>query len=133
MGHIKAQVLADFITKLIPIGETSNERKEWTLSIDGASNRKGSGTEIILEGSDRLLIEQSLWFEFWANNNQVEYEALLASMKLVEELGVQVLMAKSDSQLVIGQKDTIPENPQEARKLRKKASSYVMVFQQLYR
>ncbi|RDX96425.1 hypothetical protein CR513_20916, partial [Mucuna pruriens] len=103
MGHIKPQVLVDFITNLISIGESSNERKEWTLSIDGASNQKGSGTEIILEGSDRLLIEKSLLFEFWVINNQVEYEALLVSMKLVGELGVQVLMAKSDSQLVTGQ------------------------------
>ncbi|RDX80098.1 hypothetical protein CR513_39386, partial [Mucuna pruriens] len=34
-----------------------------------------------------------------ASNNQVEYEAQLAGMKLASELGAQVLMAKSDSQL----------------------------------
>jgi ribonuclease HI len=73
------------------------------LSVDGASNIRGSGAGVILEGPDGVLIEQSLRFPFKASNNQAEYEVLLAGMKLAKEMGVMDLKAKSDSQLVTSQ------------------------------
>jgi ribonuclease HI len=56
------------------------------LSVDGASNIRGSGAGVILEGPNGVLIEQSSRFAFKAGNNQVEYEALLARMKLEKEM-----------------------------------------------
>ena len=56
-----------------------------------------------MEGPDGLLIEQALRFAFKANNNQTEYEALIAGMLLAKEMGVRGLLAKSDSLLVTGQ------------------------------
>jgi ribonuclease HI len=53
----------------------------WILSVNGASNLRGSGVGMVLEGLDGVLIEQSLRFEFRANN-QAEYEALIADIKL---------------------------------------------------
>ena len=50
-----------------------------------------------------MLIEQALRFAFKASNNQAEYEALIAGMLLDNEMGAQSLLAKNDSQLVIGQ------------------------------
>jgi len=50
-----------------------------------------------------LLIEQALRFAFKANNNQVEYEALIAGTLLAKELGAQSLLVKSDSLLITGQ------------------------------
>ncbi|RDX96557.1 hypothetical protein CR513_20774, partial [Mucuna pruriens] len=73
------------------------------LSVDGASNKKGSGVGVILEGLNDIIIEQFLHFEFRASKNQVEYKALLVRMILAEELGAQILVTKSDSQLVTGQ------------------------------
>jgi len=58
---------------------------------------------VILEESNGLLIEQALRFGFKASNNQAEYEALIVGMLLAKEIGVQSLLAKSDSQLVTGQ------------------------------
>lgn len=43
----------------------------WTLLVDDASNLKGSGIGIVLEGVDNLLIEHSLKFEFKSSNNRV--------------------------------------------------------------
>ncbi|RDX79823.1 hypothetical protein CR513_39710, partial [Mucuna pruriens] len=63
----------------------------------------GSGAGIILEILGGVLIKQSLHFDFRDSNNQVEYDAFLARMKLVREVGVKVLVAKSASQLIIGQ------------------------------
>ncbi|XP_068474797.1 uncharacterized protein [Phaseolus vulgaris] len=75
----------------------------WVVSIDGSSNQQGSGAGVILEGLDGLLIEQALRFAFKANNNQTEYEALIAEMLLAKEMGTKGLLAKSDSLLVTSQ------------------------------
>ncbi|WJX52573.1 hypothetical protein P8452_38672 [Trifolium repens] len=101
-GRVKSQVLADFIVEMTtPPQETIME--PWTLSVDGASNLRGSGAGIVLEGPDGVMIEQSLRFAFKASNNQAEYEALIAGMKLAREMEVTDLRAKSDSQLVTNQ------------------------------
>ncbi|RDY04061.1 rnhA, partial [Mucuna pruriens] len=81
-------------------GEKDNR---WFLSMDGASNQTGSGAGVILEGSNGVSIEQSLHFEFKANNNQAEYEALLVGMRLAKELKAKTLTAKSYSKLVNGE------------------------------
>ncbi|RDX97277.1 hypothetical protein CR513_19962, partial [Mucuna pruriens] len=101
-GHIKAQVLADFLAELTPKGDMRKEEGERYLSVDGSSNHAGSGVGVILEGSTGVLIEQSLHFEFKANNNQAEYKALLAGMRLARELEAKRLTAKSDSKLITG-------------------------------
>jgi ribonuclease HI len=90
---------------LLELTTPPEESKEqpWTLSVDGASNVRGSGAGVVLEGPDGVLIEQSLRFAFKASNNQAEYEALLAGMKLAKEMDIADLKAKSDSQLVTNQ------------------------------
>ena len=55
---------------------------------------------MIWEGPHGLLIEQTLRFYFKANNNQAEYEALIADILLAKEMGAQSLFVKSDSLLV---------------------------------
>jgi len=75
---------------------------QWVLSVDGSSNQQGSGARIILDGLNKLLIEQALRFAFKASNNQVEYEALVAGMLVAKELGAQSLLVKNDSLLVTG-------------------------------
>ncbi|RDX87210.1 hypothetical protein CR513_31350, partial [Mucuna pruriens] len=64
--HIKAQTLADFITELTLVKEIGDAGKEWILSVDGASNKKGSNAKTILEGPDSVMIEQSLWTNMMA-------------------------------------------------------------------
>ncbi|PNX67989.1 gag-pol polyprotein, partial [Trifolium pratense] len=39
---------------------TTEKTASWTLSVDGASNVRGSGAGIVLEGPDGVMIEQSL-------------------------------------------------------------------------
>ncbi|XP_057418373.1 uncharacterized protein LOC130712562 [Lotus japonicus] len=80
--------------------EKSNEPGEWSLSVDGSSNVKGSGAGVILEGSGGVTIEQSLKFDFKASNNQAEYEAIIAGLRLTIEMGVQNIRIKTDSQIV---------------------------------
>jgi ribonuclease HI len=101
-GSIKSQILADFVLEMTSPQE-EEDKLPWTLSVDGASNIRGSGAGVVLEGPDGVLIEQSLRFAFKASNNQAEYEALIAGMKLAREMEVTDLRAKSDSQLITNQ------------------------------
>ncbi|XP_068475015.1 uncharacterized protein [Phaseolus vulgaris] len=103
-GPIKGQVFADFVVELSS-GDAPPEGSvfRWVLSVDGSSNQQGSGARVILEGPNGVLIEQSLRFAFKANNNQAEYEALIAGMLLAKEIGARRLTAKTDSLLVTGQ------------------------------
>ncbi|XP_068497486.1 uncharacterized protein [Phaseolus vulgaris] len=75
-GPIKGQVYADFVVELSSRGTQQKEeaRFKWALR-----------------------------FVFKANNNQAEYEALIARMLLAKEMRARSLIAKSDSQLVTGQ------------------------------
>ncbi|RDX97002.1 Gypsy retrotransposon integrase-like protein 1, partial [Mucuna pruriens] len=102
-GHVKAQVLTDFITELTSEDRPAGNKGEWYLSVDGSTNQAESGAGVILEGPEGVLIEQLLHFDFRASNNQAEYEALLAGMRLARDLEARTLIAKSDSKLVTGQ------------------------------
>jgi hypothetical protein len=86
-GAIKSQILEDFVLEMTSPPEEESSHP-WTLSVDGASNIRGSGAGVVLEGPDGVLIEQSLRFAFKASNNQAEYEALIAGMKLAKEMEV---------------------------------------------
>jgi len=99
---IKAQVLADFISKTSDLA-VDLDSLTWMLHVDGSSNNKGSGADIILESSTGLILEQSLRFKFPASNNQAEYEACIAGMKIAKEIRAENLIICSDSQLMISQ------------------------------
>ncbi|RDX90525.1 hypothetical protein CR513_27596, partial [Mucuna pruriens] len=83
-GHVRAQELAYFVTELTL--EYEQVQGDWYLSVDGSSNQTGSRARVIFEGPNGILIEQSLHFDFKASNNQAEYEALLAGMRLALEI-----------------------------------------------
>lgn len=84
----------------------------WKLFVDGSSNEKGSGAKI-LESPNKVILEQSLWFEFETTNNQVEYKVLIVGLRLVEEVGAKHLKSLSDSKLVTSQlnEDYQTKNP----------------------
>ncbi|RDY10120.1 Tf2-9, partial [Mucuna pruriens] len=123
-GHVRAQALADFLVEMTPTVD-KEEEGEWFLSVDGSSNHTGSGVGVILEGPTGAFIEQSLHFEFKASNNQAEYEALLAGIKLAKEMGAKRLTVKSDSKLVTGQVngDYQAKDPQLAKYCERAAST----------
>ncbi|XP_015933178.1 uncharacterized protein LOC107459462 [Arachis duranensis] len=98
---IKSQCLTDFIAEYA--GDKEEESTTWELYIDGFSNKMGSGASIILVNKEGTQIEIFLKFEFSASNNQAEYEALIAGLKLAEEVGVTKVMIFSDSQVVTSQ------------------------------
>src|SRR6266487_3749988 len=98
---LKAQVLADFVAEMTT--STTSEKNKWTIFVDGSSNSQGSGAGIILENGDGVLIEVSLGLSFPTTNNQAEYEAFLAGLRLAEDMGAEEITIFTDSQLVASQ------------------------------
>ncbi|XP_072088164.1 uncharacterized protein [Arachis hypogaea] len=97
-GAIKSQALANFIAVLTAEEQTPKD-SVWTLYIDGASNSKGSRAGILLEGDHGIQFKQSLQFTFHASNNQAEYEALIAGLRLAQTMGITRINIKCDSLL----------------------------------
>ncbi|KAI5323171.1 hypothetical protein L3X38_032243 [Prunus dulcis] len=58
----------------------------WTLFVDGSSNAHGCGVGLVLVSPDKVALEYALRFKFQASNNEAEYEALLAGLRLAKEM-----------------------------------------------
>ncbi|XP_058761740.1 uncharacterized protein LOC131635150 [Vicia villosa] len=97
---LKAQVLADFVAEMAFPETTNNNARRWTLYVDGASSLTSSGAGIILENGEGTLIEVSLSLSFPTSNNQAEYEALLAGLRLANDLEAKEIEVFTEFQLV---------------------------------
>jgi len=75
----------------------------WILNVDGASNSKGAGIGIVLTTPEGYIIEQSFALGFQVSNNETEYEAVLAGLRMAITLGVTWLEVWCDSSLVVNQ------------------------------
>ncbi|GAU47210.1 hypothetical protein TSUD_403510, partial [Trifolium subterraneum] len=100
---LKAQVLADFVAEMTCSFSSTDGVNKWTIFVDGASNATGAGAGIIIENEDGILIEVSLALSFPTSNNQAEYEAFLAGLRLAEDVGAKEIKIYTDSQLVASQ------------------------------
>ena len=71
--------------------------------VDGAANQRGSRVGLILVSPEKITIEKSLRLSFSATNNEVEYEALLMGIMMVQKIGGKSVKVFSDLKLVVGQ------------------------------
>ncbi|XP_013627220.1 PREDICTED: uncharacterized protein LOC106333302 [Brassica oleracea var. oleracea] len=78
-------------------------RTKRILHVDGSSSKQGSGIGIRLTSPTGEVLEQSFRLEFHASNNEAEYEALVAGLRLVHGLKIRNIHACCDSQLVANQ------------------------------
>ena len=65
--------------------------------MDGSSNEGGSGPGLILISPEGHRMHYALRFDFQPSNNEAEYEALIAGLKLAKEMKVEFLEIYSDS------------------------------------
>lgn len=71
--------------------------------MDGSSYKRGGEAGIVLDNGDRLVLEQSLKFNFPTSNNQAEYEACVVGLATAKDLRAKIVLLTSDSQLLISQ------------------------------
>ncbi|GJW92627.1 reverse transcriptase domain-containing protein [Tanacetum coccineum] len=107
---VKGQILADFIVERPEdnLEDTLMEDEEelpdpWTLFTDESSSADGSGAGLILINPEGMEFTYALRFRFDATNNKAEYEALIAGLKIAEQMDVENLLANVDSRLVANQ------------------------------
>ncbi|GKC96601.1 reverse transcriptase domain-containing protein, partial [Tanacetum coccineum] len=163
------QILADFIAERpdeedppmeTPIEEVIPE--PWTLFTDRSSCLEGSGAGLILTSPEGEEFTYALRFEFDESNNEAEYEALMAGLRIVEQMGVKNLKNKKslpnvgrknksiEEQEILAvveeegycwmtplieylMKGTLPADTKKARAVRIKARQYAMINDVLYR
>ncbi|GJX21166.1 reverse transcriptase domain-containing protein, partial [Tanacetum coccineum] len=113
---VKGQVLVDFLAdtsteinvapvvastqRVEDIPESSNAMENltpgpraWRLYTDGASNNGGSGAGLILIAPDDVEYSYALRLNFSNSNNEAEYEALLAGLRIATEMQVKDIHA----------------------------------------
>ncbi|GJZ82939.1 reverse transcriptase domain-containing protein, partial [Tanacetum coccineum] len=102
---VKGQILADFLIEkpetdvVLPQREVKLQ-DPWILLTDGSSCVDGSGAGLILTNPEGMEFTYALRFEFSATNNEAEYEALIAGLRIAARMGVRNLEANVDSRLV---------------------------------
>ncbi|XP_057250789.1 uncharacterized protein LOC130591477 [Beta vulgaris subsp. vulgaris] len=78
-------------------------RESWELQVDGSATKSGSGAGLVILPSIGDKMEYAVKFDFLASNNEAEYEALILGLQICITSGAQNILAKSDSQLIVGQ------------------------------
>ncbi|GJX75388.1 reverse transcriptase domain-containing protein, partial [Tanacetum coccineum] len=93
---IKGQILADFIVERPEedspdtlIEEEEKLPEPWILFTDGSSCTDGSGTGLILTNPEEMEFTYAFRFRFDATNNEAEYKALIAGLRIAEQIGVK--------------------------------------------
>ncbi|KAK1589529.1 hypothetical protein Q3G72_034984 [Acer saccharum] len=76
---------------------------KWQLRVDGSSNMHGNGAGVVVPTPEGDSVECAMRFDFKATNNQAEYEALIAGLKVCTILGADEVEIFSDSQVVVNQ------------------------------
>ncbi|KAK8948470.1 hypothetical protein KSP39_PZI005589 [Platanthera zijinensis] len=75
----------------------------WKVRVDGASGKHSLGIGVILESPQGIKIEQTVVVHFPITNNQAEYEAVIAGLRLARDLGVHDVEVLTDSMVVASQ------------------------------
>jgi ribonuclease HI len=69
----------------------------------GVNTKNARGVGIIIRSPEGDIIKRAIHLQYTTTNNEAEYEALLARLKMAKTLGATELDVHSDSQLVVGQ------------------------------
>jgi ribonuclease HI len=73
------------------------------LFFDASAHNKNAGAGVVLIDPNGEQVKYMVLLNFEATNNMAEYEALIFRLTVALSLGVQELLVKGDSQLVIRQ------------------------------
>ena len=95
---IKGQMVADFITEFTIVeGQGAKVVLQWSIHIDGSSNRQASGVGVVLHNPKGDKIKCMIRSDFTTTNKEAEYEALIAELDLAKAAGAENLVVHCDS------------------------------------
>ncbi|GJX44479.1 reverse transcriptase domain-containing protein [Tanacetum coccineum] len=101
----------------------------WKLYTDEASNKHGSEAGLILIDLEGAKYSYTLRLNFANSNNDAEYEALLASLRIAAKMKVEKMHASVDSKLVASQVEGSYEAKSEkTKKYKEKALEMIRSF-----
>ncbi|XP_076938554.1 uncharacterized protein LOC143606789 [Bidens hawaiensis] len=80
-----------------------DEEPWWKLYTDGASNEEGSRAGLILVSPEGIELTYAIRLNFPSTNNEAEYEAFLAGLRIAKGIRVRKVQAHVDSLLVANQ------------------------------
>ncbi|PKI53514.1 hypothetical protein CRG98_026059 [Punica granatum] len=105
---IKGQVLPDFVVEmaqapLLMQNKNLMQIDKWILMNDGSSTSMGTSESCILIPPKRELLKYSQVLIFLAMNNEADYEALITRLMIAKGAGVEKVLVKCDSQLIVNQ------------------------------
>ncbi|XP_050909651.1 uncharacterized protein LOC127123478 [Lathyrus oleraceus] len=102
---VKGQVVADFIVDH-SIAENALDNLEldpWKLYFDGSSHKDGTSIGVLIISPNKITTKLKYKLEGLCSNNEAEYEALIAILEILLELGETRVKIMGDSELVIKQ------------------------------
>ena len=76
--------------------------RNWVVYINGSSTKKYKGAGVLLITPEGEELSSSLTLKFRTTNNEAEYEAVIAGLRMALELGTESVKIWSDSQVIMG-------------------------------
>ncbi|KAK2366564.1 hypothetical protein QL285_079929 [Trifolium repens] len=102
---VKGQIVADFLAEH-SVSEAPIEAIEiepWSLYFDGSRHKHGTGIEIFIISPCKIPTKFKYKINGSCSNNEAEYEALIAGLEILLDLGAIHVKIRGDSELVIKQ------------------------------
>ncbi|GJX49750.1 reverse transcriptase domain-containing protein [Tanacetum coccineum] len=162
---VKGQILMDFIMERpkddppdTPMEDKEELPDPWIMFTDGSSCIDGSGASLILTNPEGVEFTYALRFRFDATNNEAKYKALIAGLRIAEQMGVKNLQANVEElkEKSIDEKEVLavveeegrtwmtqiheylteeilPKEKRKARAIHRKAGRYVVTNGILYK
>jgi ribonuclease HI len=105
---MKGQVVADFIVqhsidKQLDLNVSYITFTPWKLHFDGSVCKSGCSVGVIIISPNGAIFEALNRLDRVCTNNQIEYEALLFGLEILNDMGVKYVEAYGDSLLVVQQ------------------------------
>ncbi|KAK2372816.1 hypothetical protein QL285_073909 [Trifolium repens] len=102
---VKGQIVADFITdhSMIEVPVNYVEPEPWMLYFDGSRHKHDTGIGILIISPLSIPTKFKYKINGSCSNNEAEYEALIAGLEILLDLGARHIKIRGDFELVVKQ------------------------------